>query len=66
MTATAPAPAGFPELLTPREVARMLRVDPTTVARWEKAGKLTSIRTPGGIRRYYRAEVDALLKGTAS
>jgi len=37
-------------LLTPAEVAAMLRVDPKTVTRWARAGKLSSIRTPGGHR----------------
>lgn len=31
-------------LLTPAEVAMMFRVDPKTVTRWAKAGKLSSIR----------------------
>ncbi|HET8582175.1 MAG TPA: helix-turn-helix domain-containing protein, partial [Jatrophihabitans sp.] len=35
-------------LLTPSEVATLFRVDPKTVTRWAKAGKLTSIRTLGG------------------
>jgi len=48
-------------LLTPSEVAEMFRVDPKTVTRWAKAGKLTSIRTLGGHRRYREAEVRALL-----
>ncbi len=39
----------------------MFRVDPKTVTRWAKAGKLTSIRTLGGHRRYREAEVRALL-----
>jgi hypothetical protein len=34
-------------LLTPAEVATMFRVDPKTISRWTKAGKLTSIRTLG-------------------
>jgi excisionase family DNA binding protein len=50
-------------LLTPSEVAAMFRVDPKTVTRWAKAGKLTSIRTLGGHRRYREAEVRALLAG---
>lgn len=50
-------------LLTPSEVAAMFRVDPKTVTRWAKAGKLTSIRTLGGHRRYREAEVQALLNG---
>ena len=41
-------------LLTPAEVAAMFRVDPKTVTRWAKAGKLTSIRTLGGHRRSRR------------
>ena len=49
-------------LLTPAEVAAMFRVDPKTVTRWAKAGKLTSIRTLGGHRRYREAEVRGLLE----
>ena len=52
-------------LLTPAEVAALFRVDPKTVTRWAKAGKLTSIRTLGGHRRYREAEVRALLSGIA-
>lgn len=49
------------DLLSPQEVAQIFRVDPRTVIRWVKAGKLHPQRTPGGHRRYRRAEVDALL-----
>lgn len=49
------------ELLTPAEVAAMFRVDPKTVTRWAKHGKLSSIRTLGGHRRYKAAEIRALL-----
>lgn len=48
-------------LLTPAEVAALFRVDPKTVTRWAKAGKLTSIRTLGGHRRYRESEVKDLL-----
>ena len=50
-------------LLTPAEVATMFRVDPKTVTRWAKAGKLTSIRTLVGHRRYKESEVRGLLEG---
>jgi excisionase family DNA binding protein len=50
-------------LLTPGEVAAMFRVDPKTVTRWAKAGKLTAIRTLGGHRRYRASEVRRLLAG---
>lgn len=49
------------QLLTPAEVAAMFRVDPKTVNRWARSGKLSSIRTPGGHRRYRATEVTALL-----
>ena len=48
-------------LLTTAEVASLFRVDPKTVTRWAKAGKLTSIRTLGGHRRYKESEVKSLL-----
>ena len=50
-------------LLTPAEVATMFRVDPKTVTRWAKSGKLTSIRTLRGHRRYRESEVRQLLAG---
>ncbi len=49
------------KLLTPAEVAAMFRVDPKTVTRWAKAGKISSIRTLGGHRRYREVEVRSLL-----
>ena len=54
------------KLLTPAEVASLFRVDPKTVTRWAKAGKLTSIKTLGGHRRYKESEVKALLLKTTS
>lgn len=50
-------------LLTPAEVAALFRVDPKTVTRWAKAGKLSSIRTLGGHRRYKAEEVKKFLEG---
>jgi excisionase family DNA binding protein len=50
------------ELLTPREVAALFRVDPKTVTRWAEGQKLSSIRTLGGHRRYLAEEVHQLLR----
>ena len=50
-------------LLTPGEVASLFRVDPKTVTRWASAGRIGSIRTPGGHRRFRESEVRALLRG---
>jgi excisionase family DNA binding protein len=52
-----------PRLLTPAEVAALFRVDPKTVTRWAKSGKLTAVRTLGGHRRFRESEVRALLRG---
>lgn len=49
-------------LMTPAEVAALFRVDPKTVARWANAGKITSIRTLGGHRRFRRVDVENALK----
>jgi excisionase family DNA binding protein len=53
-------------LLTPAEVAQLFRVDRKTVTRWANRGKLTSVRTLGGHRRYRESEVRDLLGGSAS
>jgi excisionase family DNA binding protein len=59
-------------LLKPNEVADAFRVDPKTVTRWSKTGKLEAIRTIGGHRRFRKldvmramdaAEVDAAWQG---
>jgi excisionase family DNA binding protein len=53
-------------LLTPSEVAALFRVDPKTVTRWAKAGKIGSIRTLGGHRRFRESEVRVLLEADGS
>ncbi|HEX9995343.1 MAG TPA: BldC family transcriptional regulator [Acidimicrobiales bacterium] len=49
-------------LLTPSEVAAMFRVNPKTVTRWARAGKLTAIRTLGGHRRFRASEIRRCLE----
>ncbi len=50
------------ELLTPGEVAVMFRVDPKTVTRWARAGKISAVRTLGGHRRFRASEIRQLLE----
>lgn len=50
------------QLLTPAEVAALFRVDPKTVTRWAQAGKIPSLRTLGGHRRFRRTDIDAALQ----
>ena len=52
-------------LLTPAEVATLFRVDPKTVTRWAKSGKISAVRTLGGHRRYHKEEVEDLLRRSA-
>lgn len=51
------------DLLTPGEVATMFGVDSRTITRWAAAGKLSSLRTLGGHRRYVAHEVHTLVAG---
>ena len=53
-------------LLTPAEVAALFRVDPKTVTRWASAGRIGSIRTPGGHRRFRESEVREMLADLTS
>ncbi len=54
---------GVDALLTPAEVASLFRVDPKTVTRWANAGKITTVRTLGGHRRFQQSEIRGLLAG---
>lgn len=48
-------------LLTPAEVAALFRVNPKTVTRWARSGKITAIRTLGGHRRFRATEIQRCL-----
>lgn len=65
MSVTIPA-ASTERLLTPGEVASLFRVDPKTVTRWASAGRIGSIRTPGGHRRFRESEVRSMLADLTS
>jgi excisionase family DNA binding protein len=51
-------------LLTPGEVAAIFRVDPKTVTRWAKAGRIPAVRTPGGHARFRESVIRAFLEAT--
>lgn len=50
------------EFLSVGEAAEILEVSTQTLRRWEKAGAITALRTPGGQRRFRRSDVDALIE----
>lgn len=45
------------------EAARRLGVSLDTLRRWDEEGKLRVVRTLGGQRRFYEADIAALLRG---
>lgn len=47
----------WPAFLTPTEVSELFRVDPKTVTRWAAVGKIDSIKTLGGHRRFSKETV---------
>jgi excisionase family DNA binding protein len=53
-------------LLTPSEVASIFGVNPKTVTRWARAGRISSIKTLGGHRRYRASEIRRLLDERAT
>lgn len=53
------------ECMSVGEAAAALGVHSDTIKRWEKAGRITSMRTPLGHRRYRRADVEKLLSSGA-
>ena len=63
MTTALPSGLKSEALMTSAEVAALFRVDPKSVSRWARKGRLTSIRTPGGHLRFRKAEVLALAAG---
>lgn len=56
----------IPDLLTIGEVASALRVWPSTVLRWVRAGNVGAMRLPGRVKpgpyRIYRVEFERLLE----
>lgn len=49
------------ELLPPAESAKLIGISRDTLKRWEKQGRISSLRTPHGHRRFRRGDVEALL-----
>jgi excisionase family DNA binding protein len=47
--------------MTVGEVAEFFGVSTDAVRHWTKTGKVRSFRTPGGTRRFWRADVESLI-----
>ena len=48
------------QVLRLSEAAALLGVHPDTLRRWADEGKVPVSRTPGGERRFIRADIDAV------
>jgi excisionase family DNA binding protein len=56
------APAGEPDWLTLGQAARYLGVAQSTIRKWSDQGRVPAFYTPGGHRRYQRADLDRFLE----
>lgn len=54
------------EWLSPREACRLLQVSEVALRQWADAGHLRVYRTPGGHRRFLRADLQALTRPSAA
>jgi excisionase family DNA binding protein len=53
-------------LLRTREVATLFQVSERAVTDWARKGRIPSVRTPGGHRRYPADEIRVLLQQTST
>jgi excisionase family DNA binding protein len=57
-----PPPTGDTEWLTLGQAAKYLGVAQSTIRKWSDLGRVPAFYTPGGHRRYRRADLDAFLQ----
>ena len=58
------APATEPDWLTLGQAAKYLGVAPSTIRKWSDQGRVPAFYTPGGHRRYRRADLDKFLESS--
>ena len=56
------APTSEPDWLTLGQAAKYLGVAQSTIRKWSDGGRVPAFYTPGGHRRYRRADLDAFLE----
>src|SRR5881409_1709277 len=60
--ARTPVPANEPDWLTLGQAAKYLGMAQSTIRKWSDTGRLPAFYTPGGHRRYRRADLDQFLE----
>jgi excisionase family DNA binding protein len=56
------SPAAVKKLLRTSDIALLFQVSERTVAEWARRGRIPSVRTPGGHRRYPSEQIVKLLR----
>lgn len=56
----------YEELITPKEARTMLGVSNKTLWLWYKKGLIRAVRLPSGKLRYYKSDIEAILRGEYS
>lgn len=56
----------LPALLTAVEVAEEFRLDPETIRRWARDGRIEWIKLPGGQYRFRRSDIEAITGQTVA
>ncbi|MHC1635609.1 MAG: helix-turn-helix domain-containing protein [Candidatus Methanospirareceae archaeon] len=51
------------ELITPKKACSMLGVAASTLRRWAYQGKIRYVRLPSGKLRYYKSDIERILRG---
>lgn len=59
---TSDSPAAVKRLLRTSDIALLFQVSERTVAEWARRGRIPSVRTPGGHRRYPSEQIVKLLR----
>jgi predicted site-specific integrase-resolvase len=55
----------YEELITPKEARAILKVSNKTLWSWYRRGLIRAVRLPSGRLRYYKADIERILRGEA-
>ncbi|MBS7248404.1 MAG: helix-turn-helix domain-containing protein [Candidatus Jordarchaeales archaeon] len=53
----------YEELITPKEARKILKVSNKTLWLWYKKGLIRGVRLPSGKLRYYKSDIEKILRG---
>ncbi len=56
----------YEELITPKEARKILKVSNKTLWSWYRKGLIRAVRLPSGKLRYYKSDIEKIVKGEKS